>query len=52
MHFAEQCMNRVVLNMVLLKCWATFLFPGPAVPLTEDDFASGKQVYFRRLAGI
>lgn len=52
LRFAVFRVARIVVYMGLLLCSTIYLFPGPFLPLTKDDFAPDKQVYSRRLIGI
>lgn len=43
---------RIALYILLMQLSALYIFPGPFLPLTADDFSPTKQVYFRRLLGL
>ncbi|BCR89621.1 wax synthase family protein [Aspergillus chevalieri] len=40
---------RITLHLLLMHLWTTYIFPGPFLPLTADDFSPTKEIYFRRL---
>lgn len=40
---------RITLYLALMQLWTTYIFPGPFLPLTADDFSPTKETYFRRL---